>query len=178
MKSREQLIQIALCNQRHLALETPVVEIEELPDDLLTALVDCGNSEHYKLHGFIRCPRKITRYTHAGQRVDVCLMHLLGGDAYVAIRHETGKPVSWSEGDSCKRVPRANLSNFEESQDWWYASVEGNGIVLERELKERNFPALCGSPNFVAVRSAHTETERIDAPLLPADKPKGSGPRA
>lgn len=176
MNSR-QLIQIALRNQRHLALETPVAEIEELPDDLITALVDCGNSEHYKLHGFLRSARKFTRYIHAGQRVDVCPMHLLCGDAYVAIRPETGRLIAWSAADSCKRVPRASISSFEESQDWWYASFEGNGIVLESELKERNFPALCGSSNFVAVRSAHTETEKIDTQLLPSDKPKPTGPR-
>ena len=152
MKSRDELIKIALQNQRHLALETPVAEIEELPDDLLTALVDCGNSEFYKLHGFLKNPRKITRYTHAGKRVDVCPMHWVCGDSRIAIRPETGNPITWFESQKCQRVPRATLSNFEESQDWWFASVEGNGVALESELKERGFPAFCGSPNFVAVR--------------------------
>ena len=152
--NRSELIQIALRNQRHLALETPVAEIEDLPDDLLTALVDCGKSEHYRLHGFFRSARKMIRYTHAGSKVDVCPMHILGGDALVAIRPETGKPITYEASESCKRVPRSTISNFEELQEWWFASVEGNGIILESELKEMGFRASAGSPNFVAVRLA------------------------
>lgn len=72
----------------------------------------------------------------------------------VAIRPETGKPITLGESDHCQRVPRAALSSFEESQEWWFALVEGNGIVLESELKQRDFPASAGSPNFVAVRRA------------------------
>ena len=154
MKSRDELLKIALQNQRHLALETPVEEIEALPADLLTALVDCGNSEHYKLNGFFRSAKIKTRFTHAGQPVDVCPIQVFSGDDLIAIRPETGKPITWSEAKAFNHVRRASLSNFEESQMWWFASVEGNGIVLESELKERGFPAFCGSPNFVAVRCA------------------------
>lgn len=172
MPNRQELIQIALRNQRHRALETPVpvVDIKDLPDDLLTVLVDCGNSEHYKLHGFVRSDCKLIRYIHAGNRVDACPMHILGGDAMVAIRPEIGKPITFFEAESCKRVPRASLTTFEQSEEWWYASIKGNGIVLEQELRDRNFPASCGSLNFVAVRSAHTVNETVDD--LPLPKPQ------
>lgn len=153
MPSREELIAIALRNQRHLALETPVADIEQLPDDLLTALVDCGNSEHYRLHGFLVLLRTMTRYVYAGQRVDACASHLLCGEPMVAIRcPSTGKTFSMQEMQSCRKVSRTSIASVADAEDWWFASVEGNGVTLASKLQERGFPASAGSPNFVAVR--------------------------
>lgn len=154
--THDELIQQALRNQRHIALETPVESIEDLPDDLLTALVDLQNSEHFKLHGFRRAIRSSVGYTYNGKRVAICSVELLGGNPFVRVRpHNPEKArdyVAFGDTDWTAKVARGALVCVKDETQWWYAVVEGNAVTCEAELKEHGFPALASSPSHVEVR--------------------------
>lgn len=156
--NREELIRVALSNQRQLALETSVTPPAELPTDLLVALVDLAGSadaDLYRLHGFTRANQKLTRYWHAGQKVDVSPVQLLSGARRVAIRPYTGFIIRMDDERRCHQVPAAELTTTQEIEVWWFAVVEGNSVCLERDLRDHGFPrASAGSPTYVAVRRA------------------------
>lgn len=143
--------------QRQLALETPCVEPCKLPDDLATLLILLGENPTFKIHGMVRINRSLPSYFYRGRRVDVSLVEVCAGLPKVAIRDFTGEYIGQAEAEKrgvrgMERVDPKSISTQYTNQEWWFASVEGNGITLEGLLKERGYPALATNMNLVAIR--------------------------
>ncbi len=144
--NRPELLRLALQDQRHQALETPVAELDALPTDLLQALVDFRSATDYQLLGFLVAPKSETLCFLAGTGalvIDDRVATLSGAQHITVTIPETGVQ---------RTVARSALHWVDIPLDWWFALVEGNGVILAKDLREAGFPCACAtSPTLVAV---------------------------
>jgi hypothetical protein len=146
--TREELVMMARREQSHTALEEATAPLEILPNDLLTLLVDSQDNPNYRIEGFVMRLSNEYSYFLDGKEVEVDLFSSMcsGGRFWVLCNGQ--------------RVPAGKIEVRTREFPVWVAVIRGNGVILERELRERGFPnASNGHPAYCRVREA-TEEEK------------------
>lgn len=134
----------AQITQRQIALETPCIEPDQLPQDIADLLSHFDGHSEFRVHGILRSQRQISVCYQGEERVDADFADILSQSPLVSIRGASGQVI--------RRVGRSSVTVRTQIQDWWCALVEGNAVSVERLLQEEGFPAIATSMNHVAIR--------------------------
>jgi hypothetical protein len=164
--NREQLLEIAKREQRHMALESCIAPLDTLPTDLLTVIVDSKSESQFQLIGFfLNEGNQKTRYFRNGVEVWPAWM-----DTWAAFGCSGNyREIFIYDRDPCAedsypmamapyRVPMSEISREVKQTPTWCAVLTGNGVMLSYWLKNRGYKhAFNGAPAYCDVREASAE---------------------